>query len=188
MKIYKYFILCTLFISGLVISGCEKETSGKSGPLKYYDIKGLIEKQIQTLEKENISVSKQSELDGEKETKTIDHINWQKELEPFIQADINKPAYVSSYRVERPDSNTIVYTLISTDHLLVKKLIIKTDSASKSPVEIKANLGSQNQLYRSEREIIASFLDGKLKSYSVEGFQKLATLRKRNFKIEVTVL
>lgn len=187
LKIYQSLVLCIMVVAGLLVTGCQSDTSNLSGDLKYYNLQGLFENQISLLERTNAKAYKETKLDKESEGRLVEEVDWKKELQPFIQADINKPAYTKSYSIANPDSKTILYTQIPNGNLLVQELAIKLDSTNKKPLEIRAKLHSRNQLYQSDRELVATFSKGVLKSYSVKGFQKLAILSQRNFSISVTI-
>ncbi|CAG4989196.1 hypothetical protein DYBT9275_00242 [Dyadobacter sp. CECT 9275] len=179
-------LLLVSFLLVLANTGCDSG-SGKNEKLdKYYDLQGFIQKQVTLLKAAKPTVNKQVSLNGEQEKLVSREVNWEKELELFMQADLNKPAYAQSYAVKK-DSLHIAYTLISGENLLVKKLIIRLDSISKSPVLIEGELESSNKLYQSYKKIRMICSQGKITSYSIEGYQKLALMDAQPFSVQVKI-
>lgn len=159
--------------------------------MTYYDLKGFIESQISVLNKVRPEVIKTMSVSGKNETRTSREMDWKKELELFVQADINKPAYSKSYSITKPDSLTVLYTLSSGESLPVRFLKIEMDKISGMPVLIQAQLRSENKLYQSEKniEMHGSVQGGQwhLNTYAIKGYQKLATMDKKAFEISAKV-
>ncbi|GLU54157.1 hypothetical protein [Dyadobacter frigoris] len=159
--------------------------------MTYYDLKEFIESQVPILNNEKPEVIKTMSVSGKNETRTSGDVDWKKELELFIQADINKPAYSKSYSISKPDSLTVLYTLKPGESLPVRYLKIEMDKTSGTPLMIKALLRSENKLYQSEKniEMHGSVQDSQwhLNSYTIKGYQKLATMDKKSFDVIVRV-
>lgn len=150
----------------------------------YYDLKSYIEQQISQLQKQQPTVAKQAGFGKEKEQYSTNNIDWSSELDLFLQADINKQAYQSSYQKNRPDSLTYEYTLKPGENLSVQFLRIELDSASRQPRLVKAKLRTKNSLYESERNVWLESEKGAVKRYHIDGFQQLAWLDEKRFLIE----
>ena len=89
---------------------------------------------------------------GEKEAKTITIKDWQKELSLFIESDINKPAWTSSYAVTH-DGDDIVYTSVDED-LRTKKIIVEKKGDDIESITIHNEV--MNQLYQSQEKLYYS--------------------------------
>ena len=87
-----------LFLTAFIIS-CEEEKINTSHK-KYFDIAAFFKQESAALQKNKMKIVKQIIKDGAKDLKTFDNINWQKELKPFADCDINKPAWINAYRVD----------------------------------------------------------------------------------------
>lgn len=159
--------------------------------MTYYDLKGFIESQVTSLNEEKPEVTKKMSVSGKNETRTSRDMDWKKELELFVQADINKPAYSKSYSITKPDSLTVVYTLTTGESLPVRYLKIEMDKTLGTPVLIQAQLRSENKLYQSEKniELHGSTRGGHwyLNDYTIKGYQKLATMDKKTFDVNAQV-
>jgi len=175
----------------IFLMGCDQPQEKAPGKKVYYDLKNFIETQETFLSEQKPTVDKIMSVSGKNEARSTKEIDWKKELELFIQADINKPAYSKSYAVSRPDSLTSVYTLKTDEDIPVKALKIVLDKVTKNPVFIKALLRSENKLYQSEKNIEMNYKSESnqwhLTSYSIQGFQKLAMMDKKDFDIKATL-
>ncbi|MEO6685430.1 MAG: hypothetical protein ABIN24_05670 [Dyadobacter sp.] len=173
------------------MTSCDSAQERQSKVLTYYDLKGFVDSQISVLNKEKPEVVKTMSVSGKNETRTSREMDWKKELELFIQADINKPAYSKSYSTTKPDSLTIVYTLTTEESLPVRYLKIEMDKISGMPLMIQALLRSENKLYQSEKniEMHGSVKGGQwhLNTYSIKGYQKLAMMDKKTFDVSAQV-
>ncbi|TDB68780.1 hypothetical protein [Arundinibacter roseus] len=150
-----------------------------------------MEQQIEILNQQKPAVEKQMIVGEQSESRNSDAIDWQKELELFIQADINKPAYRQSYEVSRPDSLTFTYVLKNGEDLPVQFLKVILDDQNRQPARIEAKIVSKNPLYESEKNLImqAAALDGKwrLRSYHIYGFQELIISERKPFDVKVNI-
>ncbi|RRB11105.1 hypothetical protein EHT87_26375 [Larkinella knui] len=165
------------------MAACTNPT--KEAPVgTYYDLKSYVEQQIGQLKSQHPTVVKQAGFGNEKEQQTTKDIDWSRELDLFLQADINKQAYQASYQKLRPDSLTYEYTLKPGEKLPVRFLRIELDSVTREPRLVKATLRTKNSLYESERNVWLQSEKGVLKRYHIEGFQQLAWLDQKRFLID----
>jgi hypothetical protein len=175
-----------VYILSLMIgfSACQSE-SAEMKVKKYYDLKGLVERQIEALKSEKPKVQKDILVNESTENQTVDSLDWSKELEFFLQADLNKPAFVSSYRVDS-SSMGVKYFLKETEKLPVKFLEI--NRMGEDGVEIRALVSNSNYLYDTERNLKLSLKQGQLIDYQIDGFQKVVFGKKKMFKVMGKVL
>ncbi|MCF0053092.1 hypothetical protein LXM25_23690 [Dyadobacter sp. LJ53] len=181
-------LIVTCFIT---LTGCRDAATDPNEKKAYYDLKGFIENQIVYLNEKKPKVTKTVQLDGKEEVRVETGTDWKKELELFVQADINKPAYRNSYVVTRSDSSVYEYKIKDGENLPVRLLTIKVDSATQQPVMVKALLRSENRIYSSEKtiELTPSRRDNLLgvSSYSVKGYQKLLFMDRKSFNITAKI-
>ena len=174
------YVLCIV----LGISACQSE-SVEIKVKKYYDLKGLIERQIEALKSEKPKVQKDISVNEVVENQVVDSLDWSKELDFFIQADLNKPAFVSSYRVDS-SSMGVKYFLKETENLPVK--FLEVNRMGEDGVEIRALVTNNNYLYDTERNLRLSLKQGQLIDYQIDGFQKVVFGKKKMFKVNGKVL
>ncbi len=175
----------------IFFSSCNPEKERKTERGKYYDLKGFVNSQIAHMTASKTQGSKRMVMEGKSEIRSVASVNWKRELELFIQADINKPAYSKSYEIFRPDSLTYNYTLKKGENLPVQKLQISIDSISGKPFIVYAQLFSRNRLYESQKDITFKCAQRSgiwtIISYQVSGYQKLAMMDKKQFEIAGTI-
>ncbi|MES2797567.1 MAG: hypothetical protein V4683_16480 [Bacteroidota bacterium] len=149
---------------------------------QYFDIKALFTKQIGQLTKEKPRFVKQIEINGEKETKETGSIDWKKELDPFVQMDINKPANLGSYEAIETDS-TIKYTLKSTERKQIKAININKEVGSNQILWIQIESSDENVLYSWNKKITGTFKNAELEKYNIEGEQKILIFDKESYHV-----
>lgn len=119
----------------------------------YFDIKGFFEQEASRLGKDTTSIHKEIARNGGiKESKTISIKDWEKELSLFIESDINKPAWTSSYEVIN-EGDDIIYTS-SDPELRTKKIIVNKNGENVESITIHNEV--KNQLYTSQEELFYS--------------------------------
>ncbi|MBX2873339.1 MAG: hypothetical protein KTR30_14605 [Saprospiraceae bacterium] len=93
-----------LFISILALSifQCQSNTSISTDleEKNFFDLRAFFEAEIVRLQEENPKIKKEIEINGKKEQKTQEGVDFEKELAIFIRSDINKPAWVDKYGVD----------------------------------------------------------------------------------------
>ena len=186
--VYPIFLLLTLFFSSCT------DPAQKTQPNVYYDVLGFVNQQITDLSSQKPLVTKVVAINANRNQQATRDINWNRELELFIQADINKPALQTSYQMARPDSLTYQYTLKnSEERLTVRSLTVRLDSVSHRPRQIEAVLQTSNPLYSSERTLLLESglmanRQWRVQHYKVSGFQKLPYFDKNEFLVEGRLL
>jgi len=173
-----------LFISLLLVGCTESETQNSTKT--YFDLAGLVNQQIIELNKNQPLTHKNLTIEEKKEVLNTNKIDWQKELELFLQADINKQSYQLSYNKEETPQMAI-YTLKEGENLAVKslKIIFEEDKSAKN---IEALIQTENYLYQSEKHLLMTFDKNHLTHYQIEGWQELFIGKKKNFKVDGIVV
>lgn len=158
-----------ILLISLLLTSCnqEKELLNK----KYFDLKGFSESIIEGLENKNPTVLKTWQIGNQKETKNTRDIDWAKELSLFVEADLNKSAFVNSYEISK-NQNIINYKLKKSESLPVKMMTIETLTENDSK-QIAVETSSSNYLFKNSSEIKMKTKNGKLQAYSVFSIQKL---------------
>jgi|GEM_PF-524394 hypothetical protein len=174
-----------------VLSSCQTSEEGKDEPNVYYDLKEFVEGQIETMSQEKPTITKKMIVGDKEEVRSTTTVDWKKELELFIQADLNKNAYKLSYATNRPDSLTYEYVLKTEEDLPVRRLKIVLDEATQKPALVEALILSENKLYESERnlQLRCGLRNGawRVTSYHIQGFQELAIGDRKPFDVKVEI-
>ena len=177
-KVISLLTFCAL------LSACNEEVK-ENQVKKYFDLKGLIDKQIKSLNSKKPVVQKIVIIADSSENQSIKTIDWSKELELFMQADLNKPAFIQSYQVDS-SSMGVKYTLKESEKLPVKYLTISR--AGEDGISIEAMINTNNYLYETERHLKLSLKNSELTDYQIDGFQKIVFGNKKIFKINGNIV
>jgi hypothetical protein len=155
------------------------ETSTK----KYFDLKAYFQKEVVRLTKNPPEIKKVVQVNGEREERTIDSIDFKKELSPFFDADINRAAWSDKYKTDsifndRKTLTQIVYTALD-DKLITRKISLNFESNMMQKVIVVNNASSmvastQQKLQYAPKE-----------GYFIESYQKVALGKENFFLIEV---
>src|SRR6218665_2877301 len=97
---YRFLFIAALF------SGCSSSTEADR-VLKYFDSKTWVESLITDLKATAPPVEKTWTYDGKTEQKQVKEIDWEKELKLFLDADLNKSSFVSSYDSVKEEYRTV---------------------------------------------------------------------------------
>ncbi len=91
------FCLSTILIALLA---CTPEDTKKGERLSFFDLEGYMRQQAQQLQDEQPKAVKSVSLDARVEEKVLSTLDYNKELELFSQADINRPAWRDKYTID----------------------------------------------------------------------------------------
>lgn len=173
----KIFLTVFLFI---FLCGCSPEKTENVNTKTFYDLRGYFTSEAERLKAENIYVQKTVYKNGESEQKTISNLDWLKEFDLFISNDINKPAWIKSYREIKTDT-LISYTPIDSN-LTVKSLQIRQVNGVAHSIYLHRY--SKNSLYTSNEKFYY-FPDS---LYRIERNQQVRWLGETIYKIEGKLL
>ncbi|RFS15923.1 hypothetical protein [Emticicia sp. C21] len=171
----------TVLLLFLFLASCT-QSENKIQSKTYYDLAGLINQQISDLSAKKPLVEKTVVLAHKQERIETKDIDWNKELELFLQADLNKQSYQSGYTIDTKDKR-VSYQLKAGEKLSVTQLLIEFDEKD-LPKHIEATMHTNNYLYESDKKLTADLVNNQLKSYKIEGYKELFIGSRKNFSVE----
>jgi len=184
-------LLLISFYFLLALTACQNSAKTTTEPNAHYDVEGFVQGQIQLLSQQQPTIQKTMVVGQDEEKRTTKAVDWKKEFELFLQADINKPAFRQSYATQRPDSLTYAYTIRTGEDLPVQFLKVILDKNSGQPALIEAKISSKNKLYESEKYLSMRSEEKagvwRVASYQIKGFQELVISDRKPFDVRVTV-
>ena len=145
--------------------------------LLYFDVKGLLTRQVAQLAARKAAVTKRVSLrDEATETVRVPAVKWADELQVFFQADINKAALRGAYAVDSvvlPGGQLRrTYTRRpGQPNAPVARLVVVQQGAVAQ--EIAATVVQSNALFATRKQLRLRLDNGQLQSYEVTGTQKL---------------
>ncbi|WP_259014978.1 hypothetical protein [Emticicia fluvialis] len=168
----------------LFLTACT-ETENKIQSKAYYDLAGLFNAHISRLASGRPQVEKTVLIKDKQEKIVTGKIDRRKELDLFLQADLNKQSYQSAYTIHQTQ-NEISYKLKTGEKMPVKHLLIRFDTKG-LPQQIEAEIYARNYLYESEKKLKAHFENNQLKTYHIEGYQELFIGSRKYFSVDAKI-
>lgn len=174
----------------LLLSCAQDEEKPMENPTqidKYFLLKDFVKGQINILDE--VKVRKMTSIKGKVENteQQMDIDDWRKELDIFIQADINKASLSTSYATEKNDGY-IVHRLKPGEKSSIQE--IKVAYYGDKISEISFTSHQQNIFYTSESEGVlrVDTATGKISSYQVRGTQKVWFLPTNKIEVKGEVI
>jgi len=186
----KVFFLYLFFTFN--ISSCIPPDIKGTTDTEFFDLKGFLDNQITSLEKleqKGITITKKTNLQGQKSEQTLKKMNWKDEFAFFYSSDINTPQLRDRYKIEKTPQKWIFKT--DEQHLIVKQMQIifgenkENNSTSFENVkEILIVQKDKNQIYENYRTLIIKVKNGVVESYSIKGSEDVILNEKQEFLVE----
>ncbi len=167
--LHHLFMFKKIILLSIISLSCSKQKDFTEK--KYFDLKGFSENLIADLQKEKPEVRKVWQLASKEETKKTKLIDWQKELALFVDADLNKKAFLTSYETIN-DGPVSLFTLKKGEELPVKKLIVKKDKLGRVEY-IKIERRTNNYLFKTNSKFEMNLENEKLSKYKIQTIQEL---------------
>ena len=153
----------------------------------YFDLKGYFNDQIALLDSLKPEVNKSVDSDSIQETKKLSDIQWKDELQPFLECDLNKPAWKGKFFIDTLEgedngSYALVYSAKDSTFQMQNVLI---DFNSKGNIDhVRMKSFTKNKLYSSMQTLNYS----PHQSYSMETEQDVFLSGKKTTGIFATFL
>jgi hypothetical protein len=183
LKLANQHIVLILFYSFLLscLGACREDESKKIN--YFFDLKGYMNEQANRLDSLGAGVIKTITKDGKTENKELKKINWKKELLPFMESDINRPAWKDSYSADTliTDQATAMSYEALDPSLTTRKLTIIQHADGSCQISIRNK--TSNYLYKSEQEL-EYYSKG---SYYVEGSQDVWLAGRTTYHIAASI-
>lgn len=168
MQLKSFVVIILLF----VISACQNDTPQYNQPKEsFFDLKNYFKSEIERLKKEVKTVKKTVTVNGKTEEKTLENINFEEELTPFIASDINRPAWSDFYLVKKePIGNhgfrAEYYAL--KDHLKTRSIVVNNPM---SMVDVKIDILNAEETVATRSETKLNYDNHR--GYTISTVQKL---------------
>lgn len=164
-------VLC-LMIATLA---CNDKANTQAPSLNYFDLKKYFSSEAKRLQALNPLIKKTVNQNGISEFRQLKISNWETELKPFVNADINKSAWKNAFKVTT--ENQITRYTNTSEKIPVKELIIT--KKNNRIISVKAILTTSNLLYTSTDTL--TYMPSK--HYEIKKTQKIKLLKLKTYQI-----
>lgn len=167
----------------LLIFACSIKTTSTSD---FFDTKSFFNHEIELLTKQKSGVSKRFVfINNNDSIILLDSVNWQRELQVFIDLDLAKPSNQSAFIVSNTEANGLIeksYKAIDSAQEL-QTVIITTDNKQNVKI-IEALLTKNNSLYKASKHLRYVTDSG----YSINGNQQLKLGNNNTYQVAATFI
>ncbi|MBB6462463.1 hypothetical protein [Flammeovirga kamogawensis] len=185
----KLFVRISLIFTNIfLLTNCSQiDKIHDSEQVYYFDLASLIDSAVADLDRKSPSVEKEIDYDGEKDVIDVKDIDWEKELEVFAQADINRPVLKDSYVTvitNKDDGLKVTRYEANGPRELVRWLELSEDKNGKL-ISVAFKMFTDNSLFSSQKEGRLEFtMNQKLKRYSLAGAETILFLGEKNYAVK----
>lgn len=162
-------------VYGLLLACNDDQGQPMDNPIqisKYFLLKDFVESQVKQLE--GAEVRKFSQIKGNEEN-SVQEFNeegWRRELDIFIQADINKSSLASSYDTEKTD-DVLIHRLKPGEKSLIQEIKVAYEGEQVSQISFISHQDNLFYTSGSTGELVVDLSSGRIKTYHVKGTQKV---------------
>ena len=170
MRLLRFVFLCFIFHS------CSQPRENKIQVKTYFDLKSYFEKEADHLNKLNLKITKYVSVNDKIEHKAVKIADFHKELSSFIDADINKAAWQSEFKVTREKHVT---TYVSENEKIpVKKLEVRYQNNKVTSIFMVIKV--DNILYHSTDSLTYK----SNQYYEIKKTQQIKLLKEKKYTIK----
>lgn len=144
-----------------------------------FQLTSVLDSLCNSLEKNSYNLLKKVNYSGKEEMIMQMNPEWKKELEPFYDGDLNKPAFTGAYKADTIIVNdSVLYRFVTNEHKNpVKRLSVLYTGEQLSAITI--SIKKSNAWFNLEQELSLSPGNG----YRISGKQKMALGKEVKFTI-----
>jgi hypothetical protein len=172
-------ILAFLTCFALLITGCTDPVKSDKSDFDF-NYSTLLSKELEKLKTSNAIIEKKIYYQGKIETKTIEQPQWEKELRPFMECNIQTPAFDKLYSEnKRVSGDSIIYTFkAKTDKPEIR--VLEVVVVNRQLGKIEAFLFKKNSYFTLHESLLLRAGDG----YRIKGSQKMMLAAETIYRIE----
>lgn len=172
-----------LFAIAIVFQSCQPTTSAPVAEMEkpFFDLKSYFNQEKKRLATVS-NFTKTTVVDGKEETKKIAKLDFDKELRIFVEADINKPAWIDKYEVDsvlQAGNLTKISYIANDKKLAVREIVVDFDKQKIAKISIKK--AAETALADTQFQLIYEPERG----YSIENTQQLTVGEDKAFLVKV---
>lgn len=148
----------------ILLSSCTKDPTEiyYEDQRYYYDLPSFMAKQANNLQSKAQWVRKRVTKDGQTHIIERGNINWEEELDGFIECDINRPAWRGAFKIDTISLERVFVITYKTENkeIPVKNVVITIDKATRQCLQVTIDRSSENFLYTSDQKLFFTTGEG----------------------------
>jgi hypothetical protein len=165
---------------------CTSTENNQTSESVYFPMKDYFE--VKSQELDSTFLVKEITINGEKERieKIMRTEEWMRELELFIQADINRPNLAKSYETKRSEEY-LIHELKPGEKAKIQKIVVRYEDGVIKELSFHAK--SENPFYKSETRgvIFNQSITGKFDHYILDSYQKVVLIKPNRMVVKASV-
>lgn len=171
--------LIGLFIPVLFLISCVDEPIVQHS--SYFSISSFLNEEIKQHQKLKTRLAKEVIRDEVKESKNIDTPNWEHELKPFFETDIDKPAWHLAYDCDTVQTDSLLQIVYVAKDEKAPVRRMQIDKLYEQIQNIEIQFEKINPWFSLKRKLIYHHLKG----YQIQGEQHMVLSDPSRFEINV---
>lgn len=175
MKKISLFSLILLFMGACSVDSNIKEHTPN------FSISAFLKKEIEQHQQEKIRLDKSVFRDEMEESKVIEFPNWEHEMKPFLECDLEKPAYKNLYDADTIQSDSTMQIVYTTADKKAPVRRMQLDYQNQKLQKIEVSFEKTNTWFSLKRHLIYRPHIG----YQIKGEQKMTLSEPSLFDIKV---
>lgn len=163
---------------------CTADTTQQSAEIEaFFDLQQYFTAQAAQLDGQQ-NVQKKTSIDGKEEQRQVSNLNFEDELQLFINSAINRPAWLDKYQVDSTTNATGQLTRLTyralEDQLRTRQVDIRFDNTTVTAVHILNE--TDNAIAQTKQELTYEAAKG----YTIKSFQDVLMSEPHRMTIEVS--
>ncbi len=184
-------IISVLLVFILVGCGSRLEETVGGINTSYFDLKTLLDNELDQLVSNGASLEKHLIADGKEERLTIDldSAGWHEQFKLFYEADINKPGFVGEYfQEELPAFNGVSKVIYSSKNQKNPVQVMECFYEAGVLQEVRLLVKEINSVYSVTKNLSLYFEGSALSRFDIKGEESMRLKKDLNYQIEGTIL
>lgn len=166
------------------MSSCSKDPSEVyyEDQRYYYDLPSFIAKQVSNLQSKKQWVRKHVTKDGHSHIIERGDIEWNEELDLFVESDINRPAWRGEFKVDsiNLEREYVITYKTENNQIPVKNVVVTIDKETGQCLKITVDRRTKNFLYQSDQSLYYTTGEG----YMMKGKLSVSYLFDSEYSID----
>lgn len=155
------------------------EPEVRSQEVEFYDLQKELHREAAANHERGLGIVKVIERGGKQEQKIFQKPDWPAELKPFMDCDLNKPAYRDAYTVSKQSANDTTFITYTAKEKKLPVHQLKLAFYNNELSGMQAEVSRSNSYFSLHEDL--SYIPGV--SYSIIGRQRTVLAGENNYSI-----